>query len=215
VPEPVASPPPAEVCGYGLPEAAVGCYGKIPARGDFVRLGLPRGFVDAWDGWFARVLAASREALGDAWLDAWLEAPIWHFALAPGLCGGEAAIGLWMPSVDRVGRHFPLTLAAVVAGAAAADLIRDGGGFLAAAAAAGLEAVTGDLPPEALFARILDAAAQPPIALPVDPALCPPAGALWWTAGAPRVPSACIATPAMPDAGAFVAMLDAAAADRP
>jgi type VI secretion system protein ImpM len=207
VPEPVDSPAPA-VFGFGLAGATVGCYGKIPARGDFVRFGLPRAFVEAWDAWLARVLTASRAALGAGWLDAWLEAPIWHFALAAGICGSDAAIGLWMPSVDRVGRHFPLTIAAVVPGADTADLLHDAGGFLAAAEEAGLDAVTADAPPEALSARLGDALRQPPGPAPVEPALCPRSGALWWTAGAPRVPAGCLATPALPDDGAFTAMLD-------
>jgi type VI secretion system protein ImpM len=204
MPEPVASP----AMPAGLAQATVGCYGKIPARGDFVRLGLPRAFVEPWDAWLGRGLNASRAALGDLWLDAWLEAPIWHFVLAAGVCGDEAAIGLWMPSVDRVGRHFPLTLAAVVPGAETAELIGDGGSFLAAAEAAGFDAVTADAEPEALSARLADALRQPSGPAPVDAGLCPQSGALWWTEGAPRVPAGCFATPGLPDEVAFAAMLD-------
>ncbi len=97
-----------------LPRAAIGFYGKLPARGDFVQAGLPRSFTDPWDRWLQRVLAASQAMLGDRWLPAWLEAPVWRFALMPGVCGPDPALGLWLPSVDRVGRHFPLTLAAVM-----------------------------------------------------------------------------------------------------
>src|SRR5690242_3290244 len=96
-----------------LRNAAIGFYGKIPARGDFVHAGLPRTFTDTWDRWMQRMLPASRSALRDAWLPAWREAPVWRFALTPGTCGRNSVIGLWMPSVDRVGRHYPLTLAAV------------------------------------------------------------------------------------------------------
>ena len=32
-------------------------------------------------------------------------------SLPPGLCGARAAVGLIMPSVDKVGRYFPLTMA--------------------------------------------------------------------------------------------------------
>ena len=214
MPELVTSTPTA-ICGYGLQALTVGCYGKIPARGDFVRLGLPRGFVDAWDAWVAQMLAASRDALGDDWLGAWLEAPIWHFALGAGICGADAAIGLWMPSVDRVGRHFPLTIAALVVDTTPAELICDGGGFLDAAATAGVAAVTGDVEPEELLTRVRDAVAQPPALPPTDPTLCPPAGALWWTAGAPRVPAAVVATPGLPDASVFLTMLDAGAGNQP
>jgi type VI secretion system protein ImpM len=211
MPEPVASPP-AAVGNTGLAAASVGYCGKIPARGDFVRSGLPGGFVAAWDAWFGRVLAASRDILGEDWLDAWLEAPIWHFVLAGGVCAADAAIGLWMPSVDRVGRHFPLTIAAVAPGADPGALIAECGGFLAAAAEAGLDAVTADAQPEALFTRLLDAVREPPGDPPVDPTLCLGSGALWWTAGAPRVPPGCMAAPRLPEADVFAAMLDAAAA---
>ena len=45
------------------------------------------------------------------WSDAYMSAPIWRFTLAPGLAGRAGMLGVFMPSVDRVGRQFPLTLA--------------------------------------------------------------------------------------------------------
>ena len=36
---------------------AAGLFGKLPARGDFVRRNLPASFVAAWDSWLAGVLA--------------------------------------------------------------------------------------------------------------------------------------------------------------
>jgi type VI secretion system protein ImpM len=190
-------------------EAAAGCHGKIPSRGDFIRCGLSRAFLDAWDAWLQRMLAASRSALGEDWLPAWLEAPIWRFALAPGLAGADAAIGLFMPSVDRVGRYFPLTLAATLCGAAPADLIRAGGGFLDAVERLGREAVAEDLPPEVLAARVAAALAEAPSEAGVAPELAPRAGALWWTAGAPRRPPGAFATDGLPQPALFAAMLDA------
>lgn len=91
----------------------VGFFGKMPDRGDFVRRDLPNGFVDAWDAWLQHGIAASRGTLGDAWLDAWLCAPIWRFAVPAGTCGSDAWAGVMMPSVDRAGRYFPLTLTAM------------------------------------------------------------------------------------------------------
>ncbi len=41
-----------------------------------------------------------------------MSAPIWRFTLAPGLAGRYPVFGVLMPSVDRVGRQFPLTLVA-------------------------------------------------------------------------------------------------------
>ncbi len=95
------------------PAAALGYFGKVPSRGDFVRRGLPRRFVEPWDRWIQQSIARSRAQLGDSWLDFYLAAPIWRFALSPGICGDDMALGLFMPSVDSVGRYYPLSLAAV------------------------------------------------------------------------------------------------------
>ena len=88
-----------------------GFFGKIPGLGDFVTRELPRGFLDTWDDWLQQSVAASKTALGDAWLNTYLNSPIWRFVLLPGVCGESGWAGIIMPSVDRVGRYFPLTLA--------------------------------------------------------------------------------------------------------
>jgi type VI secretion system protein ImpM len=88
-----------------------GWYGKTPSLGDFASRRLPQSFVGTWDAWLQHGIAASRAQLGEAWLDIYLTSPIWRFALLPGVCGAEAWAGLMMPSIDKVGRHFPLTLA--------------------------------------------------------------------------------------------------------
>jgi type VI secretion system protein ImpM len=208
VPQPVADP-------RGLaafPEVLVGFHGKIPARGDFVQSGLPRRFVEPWDAWMQRGLTASRAELGAAWLPAWLEAPVWRFALPAGPCGPHAALGLWLPSVDRVGRYFPLTLAALVPDADPAALIAAGGGFLAAAEEAGRAALADDLAPEALALRLAAAREAARAEAGIAMSRCPLAGALWWTEGGPRVPAGAFATAALPEAAAFAAMIDAGTA---
>ncbi len=92
-------------------EPRPGIYGKLPSRGDFVTRRLPINFVDPWDQWLQKSLADSREQLGDCWLDTYLTSPIWRFVLSPSVAGRFAWAGVLMPSVDRVGRYFPLTLA--------------------------------------------------------------------------------------------------------
>jgi len=47
---------------------------------------------------------------GEDWLDSYLTAPIWRFLLSSGVCGQMPMLGVMMPSVDRVGRYFPLTV---------------------------------------------------------------------------------------------------------
>ncbi|AZD86739.1 Protein phosphatase ImpM [Pseudomonas chlororaphis subsp. aureofaciens] len=88
-----------------------GFYGKLAGRGDFIHRGLSPSFIERWDAWLSAGMASSQAALGAAWLDAYLVSPLWRFAVAPGLLGSEAAVGVMMPSVDRVGRYFPLTIA--------------------------------------------------------------------------------------------------------
>lgn len=90
---------------------APGWFGKLPHLGDFASRRLPEAFVQRWDRWLQRGLAAARSELGPRWLDVYLVAPVLRFWLAPGLLGEHGWAGLMMPSVDRVGRHFPLTIA--------------------------------------------------------------------------------------------------------
>jgi type VI secretion system protein ImpM len=94
-----------------------GFYGKLSSHGDFVTRRLPPSFVAVWDGWLQACMQGSREQLGSSWLEAYLTGPLWRFALAAGVCDGQAWAGVLMPSVDRVGRHFPLVLACATAGA--------------------------------------------------------------------------------------------------
>lgn len=87
-----------------------GAFGKMPALGDFFHLNAPQGFVRIWDDWLQGAMMAAAQAGGDAWDDQYMSAPIWRFTLAPGLAGPSKILGVLMPSVDRVGRRFPLAL---------------------------------------------------------------------------------------------------------
>ncbi|HLX80200.1 MAG TPA: type VI secretion system-associated protein TagF [Burkholderiales bacterium] len=91
-----------------------GWYGKLPANGDFVTRRLPPSFIEPWDAWLNAMLAGSRERLGPAWRDAFLSAPAWRFVLAPGIIGDHGWAGLIVPSVDSVGRYFPITVASAL-----------------------------------------------------------------------------------------------------
>jgi len=88
-----------------------GWYGKLPASGDFVTRRLPPAFIEPWDAWLNRMLTGSRERMGAGWRDAFLSAPAWRFVLSPGIIGPHGWAGLLVPSVDAVGRYFPLTIA--------------------------------------------------------------------------------------------------------
>lgn len=93
-----------------------GLYGKVTSHGDFITRRLPPLFVNAWDLWLQHGMAASREKMQKQWLEIYLTSPIWRFVLAPGVIGDTGWAGVWLPSVDKVGRHFPLTLACEVVG---------------------------------------------------------------------------------------------------
>lgn len=91
--------------------AVQGFFGKLPGLGDFVRRELPHDFLEKWDGWLQQSIAESKAALGESWLATYLNSPIWRFALSSGVCGDRGWAGIVMPSVDKVGRYFPLTIA--------------------------------------------------------------------------------------------------------
>ena len=89
-----------------------GWFGKMPALGDFASRRLPDVWIAGWDAWLQHELVSARDALSDdAWLSLYLVAPVRRFWLAPGLLTPQAWLGVLMPSVDSVGRHFPFTLA--------------------------------------------------------------------------------------------------------
>lgn len=221
----------------GGPAAPAGFHGKLPAKGDFVTRRLPRGFVEVWDAWLQDVIADSRSLMGDAWLDAYLTSPVWRFVLGPGACSDQTFAGVMMPSVDRVGRYFPLSILAPLADgsgpvesaaaaaswfAAAETLARsaladefDFDRFDAAVAALGAPAAVG-----AAAAASTDGGFRIDIA-DADSldAVCRglagrwlsatyPRYSLWWTAGSEQMSPSFIACPGLPGADRFGAFLD-------
>lgn len=101
------SPPPRPRPLGGPP----GWFGKLPAVGDFVQRRLPADVVERWDGWLAQAVDDSRRALDADWLPRYLSAPIWAWAWSPGMVDAAWWFGVLMPSVDAVGRYFPLVVA--------------------------------------------------------------------------------------------------------
>lgn len=187
------------------PDATAGLFGKVPARGDFVREKLPRDFTDGWDAWWQRGLAETQARWGADWVDAWLEAPVWRFMLPPGLCGKNGVLGLWLPSVDRVGRYSPLTIAAT----APRDWLPHVGemtSFLAAAEAAACDALEHDLAPADLLERIQAAFAATEGPTPEFGFV--PGRPAWWTEGGPRVVARFETGTALPEGDDFAALID-------
>jgi type VI secretion system protein ImpM len=187
------------------PGVSVGLFGKLPARGDFVREGLPRDFIEAWDDWWRRGLSDLQGRWPHDWRDAWLEAPVWRFLLPPGSCGKSAILGLWVPSVDKVGRYSPLTIAV----GASDDWLPLAGkmtAFLASAEQAALDALEHDLEPEEIQRRAQGALAAADVA-DADPGFVAGRTA-WWTEGGPRVAKRFETASALPQGNRFAAFFD-------
>jgi type VI secretion system protein ImpM len=180
-------------------DSAWGWYGKLPAIGDFASRRLPHGFVEPWDAWLAQGLARWRDDDPD-WLAAYLAGPIWSFRIGPRVLSpgrdGSAWAGILMPSVDRVGRYFPLTVAAPVGSGSVPRLVHR----LQHTARVAAEAMHADWTAAELDAALLalDDLTVPPwidddggatIALTQalqDPAA--PARSLWWPADGALLP---------------------------
>jgi len=90
--------------------ARCGWTGKLPSSGDFLSRRVDPAFAAPWEQWLLAMLAGSRERLRERWQESFLSAPAWRFVLAPGVVSPEAWCGVMVPSVDSVGRYYPLTL---------------------------------------------------------------------------------------------------------
>ncbi len=191
-----------------------GFLGKLPARGDFVTAEIGRAAARTWETWTAHVLVALDALPADRRRVLWRTAPVWRFALPATMCGPDPLLGLWLPSIDTVGRHYPLLIAVPCPGGTPDRMARRGTAWLDAAEDAGRAAIADDLAPEDLRSRL-----PPPPDLDVAPdadlphGMAPlPGSALWWTEGSPRLPPQARVLDAMPDPATFMAMLDAGSA---
>jgi type VI secretion system protein ImpM len=193
-----------------------GFHGKVPARGDFISRRLPPGFAAPWDTWLQAFVTASRANLGEAFMPAWLEAPVWHFALGPGTAGPAAIFGVMIPSADRVGRAYPFTLFSAVAPIPKGLTLSD---WSARAEALALGALDDNFAPDTLD-RALTELGPPAAHLPPNAATDDwPKAALsamieiqrgashfWWRR-APRVAAGMLASSGLPDPARAVALV--------
>jgi type VI secretion system protein ImpM len=86
-----------------------GIFGKLPQKRDFIALNLPRAVLEPYETWLQSAVAVSRNELGLSWQDTYLVSPIWRFWIGADVLSVPCA-GALMPSVDSVGRFFPLTI---------------------------------------------------------------------------------------------------------
>ena len=59
-----AAPPPGRGTAGGREAVVAGCYGKVPALGDFLSRNLPARFIETWYGWLRGALAECARAGG-------------------------------------------------------------------------------------------------------------------------------------------------------
>ncbi len=160
----------------------VGWFGKLPSAGDFVGRRLPAEFQRSWDDWLQLGLTHSRSTHDDGWLDLYLTFPVWRFMLPPGAYGEDGWCGVLLPSVDRVGRCFPLTICERLPVGAARPGLLAIDGHLEAFASAGIDALDG-MAVDELDARLSALPAisesEAPSPLPLDACAEPAAGAKW------------------------------------
>lgn len=90
-------------------ESHIGLYGKLPAYGDFIFRNLSPAFINPWDEWLQNFISGSQQQIGDDWLDIYLTSPVWRFVISSGAIDNMMWAGVMMPSVDRVGRYFPIS----------------------------------------------------------------------------------------------------------
>ena len=204
-----------------------GFYGKVTSHGDFVTRRLPDTLVAAWDEWLQQCMLASRQQLGADWLAHYLTSPVWRFAIAEGIVGNQAWAGVMMPSVDRVGRHYPLMLAApAAAGVPLTHWVSQARGWYDALDDLARSSLAPDFALDA-FDRAL---ASQPIRTGATVSIAPPAGwrlampdrdrvpdalpaaltaghTLWWTEGSPSVEPSMLVCRGLPAPSSFAAML--------
>jgi type VI secretion system protein ImpM len=92
------------------PVTEIGWYGKIPAAGDFVTKRLPRELAVAWDQWMQAGMLEVRDAAPDDWSERYRLSPLWNALVPAGPFPSFACLAVIAPSVDRVGRAFPLCI---------------------------------------------------------------------------------------------------------
>lgn len=125
-----AMPADAVIQGAIEPPAIIG---KLPGHGDFLARGVDYGLREPLDGWMSEWIELARQQLGEAFENAYENA-------APWLLESDRCNAVLMPSVDAVGRLFPIlavcsarvrtqdiydTLIAALEGGIKADSLRD------------------------------------------------------------------------------------------
>lgn len=92
-------------------------FGKLPSLGDFCSNNMSADLQATLDHWLSEAMQLGPETHGAAWIHGYFQAAIHGFALGPQTLlslGGQSAVGVIMPSVDKAGRAFPFVLMQVL-----------------------------------------------------------------------------------------------------
>jgi len=185
-----------------------GLFGKLPALGDFVSRGLAGDDLRRVDAWLASGMLALQSSAED-WLQPYLVSPVWQCLIPSGRLLEQACAGALMPSVDRVGRYFPLfVLCPLEAPLRGAEVVRE----LASVAACLPAALHELLSPDALLDRVAQPNARH-VASPDGEGLL--AGfradgdlSLWWSLPGPLAPFRFVSHRGPADPELFVSLFD-------
>ena len=90
----------------------VAWFGKLPGLGDFVGRRMPHAFGSDWDHWLRSGLEQLRNEAPHDWEQRFVQSPLWCF-VAPARATGKPTCGVVAPSIDRVGRYYPITILAI------------------------------------------------------------------------------------------------------
>jgi type VI secretion system protein ImpM len=208
---------------------APGFFGKLPSHGDFISRRLPTELLAAWEAWLDAGLQHSRDSLGDAWLQTYLSSPIWCFSASANCCGAQPFAGVLMPSLDRVGRYYSLSIVAPFdAERSAAEIASGETDWFARMEEIALSCLGDDFDfaafDAALAAELLPRADRKKAGLEMPCPASGPAGALpillgrllqqgaaryslWWTSGSKTMAACCRAFPGLPPVEEFCRLL--------
>lgn len=91
----------------------IGCFGKLPATGDFIRLNASNDELNAFDRWMGGGIDFARRGMGtgfDAPYQASVGLFIFHGEGPNNEPPNRAIVGAWAPSGDNAGRLYPMTV---------------------------------------------------------------------------------------------------------
>lgn len=189
--------------------ASPGWFGKIPSLGDFATRRLPATFIEPWHQWLSAELSEARLMLGDSWPAIYEAAPISCFSLGPGTVDDCAWHGIVVPSHDRVGRRFPLTIALARRPHESASLSRPWWTALVASGRRALEQVCGADGVEAAL-EVFAAAPEVPNREP-EPTTLEAGTSTWWAWSEDSSDAVSCLIHGLPRAACFRKLLGAAA----